>query len=249
VWQRKKAGWQNLRLTVVTPSRWLAGCARSSSLFRNARVEVIPNGLDTTVYKPVDKWSAREQLGLSSEKKYILFGAMNSISDPNKGFQLLLPALQKISTESWKGDVELLVFGASEPAEKPPFAMKANYFGRLRDDAGMALLYSAADVFVAPSILENLPNTVMESMACATPCVAFDQGGMSELISHGRNGYLARAHEPEELARGIDWILEDAERRRELSAEARRKVVREFTLEKVVERYLALYREIMERGE
>lgn len=248
-WRRKKRGWRDLRLTVVAPSRWLAGCARSSSIFRDVRVEVIPNGLDTAVYRPIDRRSAREQLGLSQDKKYILFGAMNSTSDPNKGFQFLLPALQKLSAGGWQDDAELLVFGASEPAEPPPFGMKTNYLGRLRDDAGMARLYSAADVFVAPSILENLPNTVMESMACGTPCVAFDQGGMADLIEHGQTGYLARPHEPEELARGIVWVLENGDRRRELSAEARQKVEREFALEKVAGRYLALYREMSERDE
>jgi glycosyltransferase involved in cell wall biosynthesis len=244
-WRRKKGAWRDLKLAVVAPSRWLAGCAGASSIFRDVRVEVIPNGLDLTVYKPVDRRVARDLLGLSQDKKYILFGAMNSTSDPNKGFRLLLPALQKMSAEGWKEKAELMVFGSSEPAEMPQFGMKANYLGRLRDDLSIARLYSAADVFVAPSLLENLPNTVMESMACGTPCVGFSQGGMPDLIEHGRTGYLARPYEPDDLAQGIAWILEDEERRRELSAEARQKVEREFALENVARQYVRLYHELL----
>src|SRR6185369_17047250 len=119
---------------------------------------------------------------------------------------------------------------------------------RVSDDASMARLYSAADVFVAPSKLENLPNTVMESMACGTPSVGFRQGGMPELIEHGKSGYLARPFEPDDLAQGIAWVLENEERRRDLSVESRRMVEQDFALEKIAGRYLALYREIMNNG-
>lgn len=245
VWRRKEKAWRNLKLTVVAPSRWLADCAKSSALFREVRVEVIPNGLDLALFKPVDKRLARELLGLPQDKKLILFGAFGGHGDPNKGFSLLLAALQKMSAGSWKDTAELIVFGSSEPACAVPFGMKARYLGRLHDDISLVLAYAAADVFVAPSMLENLSNMVMESMACGTPCVAFNQGGMPDLVEHGRTGYLARPFESDDLATGIGGVLEDDVARQEMARRSRRKVEEDFALDKVAHRYAALYREIL----
>jgi glycosyltransferase involved in cell wall biosynthesis len=246
-WRRKQRAWRKLNLTVVAPSRWLADCARSSALFREVRLEVIPNGLDLTLFRPVDKRLAREGLHFPPDKKFILFGAMGSTSDPNKGFHLLLPALQKLANEGWRERAELVVFGAPKPASPPPFGMKARYLGRLRDSAALVQLYAAADVFVVPSLQENLPNTIMEAMACGTPCVGFDQGGMRDLIEHGRTGYLARPYLAEDLAAGIGGLLEDDAARREMAQRSRRKVTEEFALDKVSARYAALYGELLAR--
>jgi glycosyltransferase involved in cell wall biosynthesis len=245
VWERKERSWQNLKLTVVTPSRWLADCARSSALFRDVRVEVIPNGLDLALFKPTDKRLARKLLGLPQDKKLILFGGVAGTRDRNKGFSLLLTAMQILSSAGWKDTAELMVFGASASAGTPSSGMKARYLGKLHDDIRLVLLYAAADVFVAPSILENLSNTVMEAMACGTPCVAFDQGGMTDLIEHGRTGYLARPYDPDDLAAGIDGVLENDAVRQGMALRSRRKVEEEFDLEKVSQRYSSLYREIL----
>jgi glycosyltransferase involved in cell wall biosynthesis len=244
VWQRKEKAWRDLNLTVVAPSRWLAGCARTSSLFSSIRIEVIPNGLDTSVFKPVDRRQARNLLGLPGRKKLILFGGISITSDPNKGFRFLLPALRSLAAMGFQDEAELIVFGSSEPAEAPDFGMKANYLGRLREDARLALLYSAADVFIAPSMQENLPYTVMESMACGTPCVAFNQGGMSDLIDHEATGYLARPFEEGDFAKGIGLFLKNDGTRQETSLRCRRKVEDTFTLEKIAGRYVELYRNI-----
>lgn len=245
VWRRKSKAWRSLNLTVVAPSRWMAGCARASALFRGVRVEVIPNGLDLSLFRPFSKHLARERLDLPPDKKLILFGAVGGTSDRNKGFSLLLAALQKMSAGGSRDGAELMVFGAPEPARVASFGMKARYFGRLDDDIRLALLYAAADVFVAPSILENLSNTVMEAMACGTPCVAFNQGGMTDLIEHGKTGFLAPAYESEGLAAGIREVLEDDAARQRMAEGSRRKVEEEFDLKKASRRYAALYREIL----
>jgi glycosyltransferase involved in cell wall biosynthesis len=244
VWGRKRRAWKDLRPTVVAPSRWLAGCARASSLFRDARVEVIPNGLDLGRFKPVHKGFAREVLGLPPDRKLVLFGGKNCSDDRNKGLHLLATAL-RILKDGGKGrDAELVVFGSTTSTILSRAGVAARYQGFLHDDASLALLYAAADVFVAPSIQENLPYTVMEAMACGTPCVAFEQGGLPELIEHTRTGFLARAFEPEDLAHGIAWVLEDGERWRTLSARAREKTEREFEAASVARRYVELYREL-----
>ena len=247
IWRRKHRAWKDLNMTVVAPSRWLADCAKSSSLFRDVRVEVMPNGLDIQIFKPIDKSTARNILSLPQDKNLILFGAMNSTSDKNKGFHLLSPALRMLSEKGWRDKAELIVFGAREPENPPAFGMKARYIGKLNDEVSLTLLYSAADIFVLPSIQENLPNTVMEAMACGTPCVAFNQGGLPDLIEHKRNGYLVRPFETEDLARGIAWVLEDDERWTSLSLRAKEKVEYEFSVEKVAKRYADLYKEILEK--
>jgi len=244
VWRRKERIFKKLNLTVVAPSRWLASCAKSSSLLHGFPIEVIPNGLDLCRFRPLDKLFARQILGLPQDKQLILFGAMSSTSDKNKGFHLLQPALQKLAAKGWKMNVELLVFGSTEPDNAPDFGLRTHYLGRLHDDTSIALLYSAADLFVTPSIQENLSNSVMETMACGTPCVAFNIGGMPDLIEHQHNGYLARPFEPEDLAEGIAWGLADEERLHLLSSRCREKVA-EFSIDRVAGRYLDLYKKLL----
>jgi glycosyltransferase involved in cell wall biosynthesis len=245
VWQRKAKAWKNVNLTLVTPSRWLAKCASSSSLFQDKRVEVIPNSLDTQTYKPLQRQIARERLNLPQDKHLILFGAMYANSDRRKGFHLLQPALQSLSQSGWQDRIEIVVFG--EPRSNQPLELgfKSHYLGKLSDDISLSLVYAAADGFVAPSLQDNLPNTVMEAIACGTPCVAFNIGGMPDLIEHCSNGYLAQPYEIEDLARGIAWVIENRERHQKLCDRARQKAEQEFTLEVQAHRYESLYRELL----
>ncbi len=244
VWQRKAKTWAKLNLTVITPSRWLAERARSSSLFKDVRIEVIPNGIDTTRYKPV-KRIARELLNLPQDKQLILFGAMKP-SDRRKGFHLLEPALQSLSKSGWREHAELIVFGSSQPNSQADLGFRTHYLGRLGDDIALALVYAAADVLIAPSIQDNLPNTVLEALACGTPCVAFNTGGLPDAIEHQINGYLAQPYKIEELAQGIVWVLENEDRQQKLSYRAREKAEKEFSLALQANRYLAIFTEMVE---
>lgn len=244
-WERKKKGWANVDMTVVATSHWLAECAQSSSLFRGYRIEVIPNGLDENRYKPIDKNTARYAYNLPLNKKLILFSSFDAVSDKRKGFQYLLPALQKMAKGGWGEKAELVILGASKPDKPVNFGMKAHYISHLHDDISQVLLYSAADVVVLPSIQENLSNTVMESLFCGTPVVAFNIGGMPDLIRHEYTGYLVPQFGPDELADGISWILADEGRHRLLSQQARNDSTRRYGLRSVAERYRALYQEIL----
>lgn len=244
VWKRKAKAWKNLDLTLVTPSRWLAKCASESSLFRERRIEVIPNGIDTQIYKPIERSQVRHILNLPQEKQLILFVARNVTSDRRKGFHLLLQALELLERSENNAEVELVVVGASKSKNFPDLNLKRHYLGQLNDEISLALAYSAADVFIAPSTQDNFPNTVMEALACGTPCVAFNIGGMPDLIEHHKNGYLAQPFEVEDLTQGIIWILENQERCNKLSAYARRKVEKEFNIELQVKRYLSLFEEV-----
>ncbi len=244
LWRMKNHFWRDLDLTVVCPSNWLANCARKSGLLKKNRIEVIPNGLDLEVNRPISRDQARETLGLSPDVKLIMFGAMNAASDRRKGFDHLMPALKLVS-ERLADSTELVVFGSDEPAEPPEFGMRASYLGQLDDEQMINLAYSSADVIVVPSKQDNLPNVVTESLASATPVVAFDIGGMGDMVEHRTNGYLASPFDAADLARGIVWALEDEGRLKSLGEAARRKTEEEFEQRMVARRYLALYRDIL----
>ncbi|MDD2582048.1 MAG: glycosyltransferase family 4 protein [Desulfuromonadaceae bacterium] len=246
IWMRKQKAWHHLNLTIIAPSHWMAACARTSSLFRNSRIEVIPNGLDVKRFKPLDQHSARDILSLPQNRKLILFGAKGGMSDRNKGFHLLVEALQALAADIKSRDsMELLIFGSTEPASPPNLGFKTHYLGWQNDDTKLAALYTAADVFVLPSLHESLGYTAMEAMACGTPCVAFNQGGVPDLIDHQQNGYLANPYQPADLAHGIVWVLEDKVRWNKLADCARNKIIESFALEKIAERHMTLYRGIL----
>ncbi|MBN1286719.1 MAG: glycosyltransferase family 4 protein [Anaerolineae bacterium] len=248
---RKKRCWRNLDLTIVTPSRWMAECIKSGALFRDARVAVILTGLDTDRYRPLGRRLARQTLSLPTDKKLILFGAVNSTSDPRKGFQYLQPALRRLADEEWAGraeQAELIVFGASEPPDPPDLGMRAHYQGHLHDDISLALLYSAADVMVVPSVQEAFGQTATEAMACGAPVVAFGATGLLDIVEHRHTGYLAQPYEAGDLARGIAWVLEDDARHAELARRARRRIEDQFTLPRMAGRYIDLYTELLDRA-
>jgi len=245
VWQRKLKAWANLNLTIVATSKWMADCARASSLFRHLRIETIPLGLDTDTYKPIDKQVARELLNLPQDKQLVLFGAIDATSDPRKGFELLLPALQQLSSSGWQDRLELVVFGSSQPAQPIDLGFSAHYLGFIHDDIALALVYAAADVTIVPSTQEAFGQTASESLSCGTPVVAFDATGLKDLVEHQQDGYLATPFEVKDLATGIVWVLEDQERYQQLRDRAREKSLREFAAATQAHRYLSLYEEIL----
>jgi glycosyltransferase involved in cell wall biosynthesis len=249
VWQRKAKAWKNLNLTLVSPSSWLAQCAHSSSLFQNLRIEVIPHGLDIEKYKPIHKRLGREILNLPQDKKIILFGAIEATSDKNKGFHLLQPSLQELSKSGRKDEWELVIFGASQPDNPPDLGFKTHYLGHLHDDISLATVYSLADVMLMPSLQESFGQTASESLACGTPVVAFNTTGLKDIVDHQQNGYLAKPYEVEDFAKGIAWVLENAERHQKLSFYAREKAEREFTAQLQASRYSALFEEILREAQ
>jgi glycosyltransferase involved in cell wall biosynthesis len=245
IWQRKAQGWQNLDLNLVTPSNWLAQCAKSSSLFKKYPVKVIANGLDAEVYKPQNRPQVRDSLNLPQNKQLVLFGAMQGTDDRWKGFSLLVLALQSLSKSGWQDKIELLVFGSSQPENPIDVGFKTHYLGRLEDET-LAKVYAAADVMVVPSRYEAFGQTASEALACGTPVVAFDVTGLKDIVDAQQNGYLAKPYETEDLARGIAWVLEDPDRHQKLCRSARLKVEEKFTLEVQARAYKNLYEEILQ---
>ena len=169
---------------------------------------------------------------------------MSATSNQNKGFDLLYEGMKQLAAK-WSNMAELVVFGASEPENPPDFGLPVHYLGRLHDDVSLSLLYAAVDVMVTPSRQDNLPNMVVESLACGTPVVAYGIGGMPDMIEHQINGYLAKPFDTTDLAVGINWVLSDENRHKELCIKAREKAVACFDIEKVAVQYAELYGEVL----
>ena len=240
VFDKKLKAYKDLDLHIVTPSKWLADCAKRSALFGNFPITVIPNCIDTDLYQPMDKTDARKVLGLENDKKYLLFGAMHVMKDANKGFAYLKKALKQIKDT----DAELLVYGTNEDMHCYNLPIPARSLGYINNDKMMALLYNAADVCIVPSLSENLSNTIMESLSCGTPVVGFDIGGNSDMIEYKKNGYLATERDSEDLAKGIEWCLaHNADGA--MSKNAREKVMNNYTIEIVSEQYKKLYESLL----
>lgn len=238
--RKQKTFSQKKDIVVIGLSRWLASEAKASSLFSSYPVVNLPNPIDTQAFAPFDRKQARSLFNLPLDKKLILFGAIGATSDPRKGFLELSQALAQLET----ANVELVVFGASQPEQGAVFTQKVHYLGRLHDDVTLRALYSAADVMLVPSLQENLSNAIMESLACGTPVVGFDIGGNSDLVDHKASGYLAEPFSIDDLAKGISWIL-DHQDAGAISAAARQKVMREFEQSHVTAQYIKLYEKML----
>ena len=246
VWWRKERAWRHIDLSLVAPSRWIADRARSSSLFRERPIRVIPNGVDTSVFKPLEKAFARRCLDMDPDRHVILFGAINAIEDPNKGFDLLIEAIRIVSRRLSAARHELVIFGCSEPGKPQELGLATRYLGRLADEVSLAIIYNAADLMVVPSRQESFCQTAAEALACGTPVVAFDATGLRDVVEHGVDGYLARPYEPEDLANGMVQILMSAADGK-MAQRARQRAVDEFSLGKVARKYAELYKEVLDR--
>jgi glycosyltransferase involved in cell wall biosynthesis len=233
-------------MVFVTCSHWLADVARTSSLLKDFRIETIPNPIDTAIFSAKDTTAARTKWGINPKSKIILFGAAN-IMDRRKGISYLMDALNDLKNNYDNvQDIEIVIFGKNKSFDTGLFPFKVYEVGIISSQADLAELYSLADVFVSPAIEDNLPNTVMEALACATPVVAFNTGGIPDMVEHLQNGYLAEFKSATDFAAGIHYVL-DGERRDFLSINARQKVVDTFTNEKVAEQYMAVYQSILKK--
>jgi len=246
IFERKLEAWKNLDINVIAPSKWMAREAKESKLFEKSRIETIPNGIDDAMFNPDLREPSRANLGLSPSTFCLFFAASgNGTEDPRKGFAYLSRAIEifRQALDSY-ADILLLVAGAFDETrpEAPPFNKK--FLGVIKDAESMAKAYAAADVFVAPSLEDNLPNTVLESLACGTPVVAFNTGGMPDMVIDGHNGRLAMHKNEASLAESITWILKHPHPI-ELRKAARATVMKKFTLSHQADACMKLYESLL----
>ncbi len=240
IWNKKRKSWMNLDFSIVTPSSWLASEAQQSILLKDKDVLNIPNGVDLRIFTPSAKEAARQKLGISSNKKVIAFGAFD-INDKNKGGRELFEALQVFKKNN-ADDVELLLIGKGNiDMTNADRGFSLHYTGLLLDDKALAVAYQAADVFILASKYDNLPNMLIEAIACGIPCVAFNIGGIADIIDHKQNGYLTAAFDCKDFASGIEWILGYPQYDK-MSQNARKKAEEKFDIAKVSRQYLDIYK-------
>ena len=246
-WQRKRKHWSR-PLQVVCPSQWLADCVRTSALMGKWPVAVIPNPIDTDRWKPIDQRLARKLLDLPQDCPLLLFGAMGGGQDPNKGFDLLLAALSHLRSEPSLQTLHLVVFGQLAPQSPPQLGFPVNYTGHFHDDLSLRALYSAADVMVVPSRQEAFGQTASEAHACGTPVVAFNTGGLRDVVDDRVTGALAEPFEPASLAAAMSWVLDDSTRRHALGAAARERAELLWAPARVAGMYREVYEGAMAYG-
>ena len=247
IWQQKKQLFQQLNLHVVTPSKWLQRCAQQSSLLQQVPIQVIPNPLNTDDFQPTtDKNFVRQQLHLPLNKFIIAMSAFK-VTDARKGFQQLREAIHLLLAQrpELQSIIHLVLIGDIKEPQDLSLPISFSCTGYLQEQAQIISLYQAADIFVLPSLEENLPNTIMEALACGIPALAFNVGGIADLIHHQYNGYLAKYPSPDDLANGILWLHDTLQQSQNLVANARKTVEKKFTFQTIAQQYITLYHDII----
>ncbi len=232
-------------LTVVAPSRWLLNEAQRSPLWPvNTNFQQIKYGLDSNSFRPQEKSSARMRLGLPIGSVVVGFGADN-LSNPRKGLALLEQALSL--SPSSRTHLTALIFGAGKVDAASLCVHNVLQLGFLSSEAKQVDAYNACDFFVVPSLADNQPQTALEAMACGVPVIAFDSGGIGEVVKHGENGLLAAPDDLQGLANAIEKLILGSDLRRQLAQGARMSMLREHEGKAQALKYLGLYEKISSR--
>jgi glycosyltransferase involved in cell wall biosynthesis len=243
IWQRKREAFSAIppeQLHVVATSRWMAEEARRSSLLDSFEVSRIPLGLDVETFAPRDGEGLRRALGIPEKAKVLLFVA-HSTENKRKGFGLLTEALKEADERI--SDLFLLSVGGGHPDF--PSSLEHLHLGHVDSDRLLSAVYSSADAFVIPSTQEAFGQTALESIACGTPVIGFDAGGIPDIVRPGQTGLLAKTGEVESLRAAIEKMFSNAERRVEMGERARSVAVEEYALDVQTERYVKLYRDLI----
>lgn len=234
IWNRKKKYIQS-NMKIVGISQWLSNEAKKSKLFKEFDLSTISNSINSNEFIPIKKEVAREILGIKTTKKIILTGSTNA-KDFYKGFEKYMLAINNLD----KGKYFLCFFGTLDNSIADNLSFEYKNFGYIFDNTSLRLIYSSADVFVAPSLMEAFGKTIVESMSCKTPVVCFDSTGPKDIITHKVDGYKAKPFETDDLANGIEWVLNIPDYDK-LCHNAREKVLREFDSKIVAKKYIKLY--------
>lgn len=245
VLNRKRKHWGIPRI-LVSPSNWLKQQATTSPVVHDWPIHVVPNPIDLNVFRPQDRVLAKAALGLDPTTPTLLFALTNDLTDLRKGADLLAEAIRRLPT-MWghiPHDLQIAVLGhASAPESWAAMPYPTHWLGRTFDDVRVAMTYAAADVVAVPSRMDNLPQVATEAAACGRPVVAFDVGGLPDIVEHLRTGYLARPEDAVDLAEGIHWILTNPEVGAELGERARHKAEQSWSFTSVGKRYQSIFHE------
>lgn len=242
-WQLKHRAYGRAHITIAAPSTWLTQQAKRSPLLSGFDIQHIPNGIDTQQYQPLDAQHCRSVLNIPPSKRVLMFAAQ-SLTNARKGGDLLFDALMALPT-TFKDDTLLLTFGSGSDQKLNALGMETLSMGYVSSDRLKAILYSAADVFVFPTRADNLPLVLQESMACGTPMVSFDVGGVADLVRPGITGELAEAENTQALSAQIVKLLESDSQRADMRKRCREIAVSEYSIERQRDRYIEIYKRLV----
>jgi glycosyltransferase involved in cell wall biosynthesis len=242
VFQEKKEIFKNANITIVTPSIWLANEAKKSKIFKNKKIEVIPYGLDTSIFFPRNPRKAKKMFGIDEETIVLSFGVIDH-SEKRKGFKELLEAISLIENKIKNKKITALLFGTSTDTNLP---FKVIHIGHVNDDEKLSYLYSASDIFILPSLEDNLPNTILEALACGTPIIAFDTGGAKDIINDS-NGKIVPKGDIKKLSEEIYNLICDKELREKKGKTGAKLIQNNYSLKHQANAYLKLFHEIKEK--
>lgn len=242
VWEQKE-GMFGENTGIVALSEWIKGRIEASAITRGCKCRVIPNPIDCSIYnRNFDKGEVRRKYGILPEARVVIFGAAK-LNDPIKGSGMLFNAIERCK---YREDITLLLFGNIKDdddfLERVP--CRHVYAGSINDEKERAALYAASDVAAVPSHYETFGQVIAEAMACGTPVLAFDNGGQRDIIEHGKNGYLAAYPDINDLARGLEWLLDNCGE--ETGRYASESIAGRFSPESVADKHIAFYRELLE---
>jgi glycosyltransferase involved in cell wall biosynthesis len=240
-WVRKNRAYEDCDLTIIATSEWMKRRVKQASLTEGLRIEKIPNGVDTRIFKPINQNSARNIFNLPHNKNIVLFGAINPNSN-RKGLEYLKRALGELTGSYDDSEIEIAVFGRYTENGQLPFDV--NNVGYLYDDETLSLLYSAGDVMIVPSTEDVFPNTALEATSCGTPVVAFEDTGAEDIVEHKHTGYISKYKDPFDLAEGIRWVLDNYSDKN-LSTKSRELAQNKFDIRLIAEEYKHLYNDIL----
>ena len=246
IWLQKFKAYQQLKFTAIAPSTWMLNSIGLAKLMNGVPAVNIPNTLETAIFRPIDKKEAKAKLNLPADKFIFLSGFMPSRKDLHKGTSYLLGSMallkQRLGLET--DNIELVVFGNRNTEDVPEFPFKTSFLGTINDDEKLATCYAAADAFLTTSVEDNLPYTVMESLACGTPVIAFTTGGIPNMVQHEYNGYLAEYRSSESFTDGMEWIIRHPARET-LNRQARQTVMDKFSEDVIAVKHIALYNQVL----
>jgi glycosyltransferase involved in cell wall biosynthesis len=241
IFNKKKKIFDNKNIEIVVLSTWMKEIVSNSPIFSKCNINLIPNGLDTNIFKPFEKKLSREFFSINSTSKIILFGGISAKSDFNKGYDLLLECLSLINIEN----LEIVVFGEKIPNQTYINDFKVTNIGYINGESELAMLYSAVDIVIVPSRQESFSQVSLESISCGTPVVAFNYSGPKDIIVHKENGYLATPYDAKDLANGIEWIFDNLNNSNKLNLRAREVALEKFDIKNVAKSHIKLYNNIM----
>ncbi len=242
-WKLKKYIFGKSQLTLIAPCEYIAQRARKSPLTNKLPVERIHFGMDTNTYKPIDKTEIRKMIGIPKDKKVLMMASLD-LNQHHKGADLLLQALEKLPDDI-KQRCVIILLGFMGRAISDKLPIPAINVGYISEDRIKAIIYACADIFVHPTRADTLAQVILEALACGTPVVSFDIGGISALVKTNITGYLAEKENPDDLANGIKLLLENDELRNSVSQNARTMIVNEFPLEREIEEHIQIYENVL----